>query len=267
MDMGKQRPDEGLSESLSAWNMSYGSDNPSLKNKGDKEMNNRPIQDVYFDVLRICYFSGYRGRGVEKLIEENRELQRCMRNADAVLINFPWTEWYSCDFEIFFYKFITACQNDHTAQWHRSKSNSDFPASATVIPVAVAEKCLAQIIECCGVGGNALLKIQNKNRHLRSFIEANSDIKAQLSFVTSWLDENESFFEELRQTLKHIFQNPQYECKLRPWIGRYYFDLWITRRKPAQDHQQDPLAKQVERIGYDELETTPYQNGYNRSTL
>lgn len=215
-------------------------------------MNNRPLQDVYFDVLRICCLSGYRGRGIEKLIEENRELLRCIRNADAVLMNFPWVEWYANDFEVFFYNMTAACQNDFTEQWEFSKNKKDFPASASAIPAEVAKKCLVQILECCGADGNALLQVQNKNRHLRSFIAANSDINAQLSFVVGWIDENELFFEELRQTLKHIFGNPQYEYRLRPWIGRYYFERWITRRKPAQVHQRDPLDKQEERPGHDE---------------
>lgn len=176
--------------------------------------------ETFFDVLQICCFSGGRQRGVEKLLQENTELLRCIRGADDTLINFPWVEWYANDFEDFFKKIIAAMQDDFPTigDFHKTKKE-DFTASVAELTMDVAERCLNKIIMCCGSAGSTLLQRQNQNRHLRHFIEVNNSVKNRLFFVCGWLDENESFFEELRQSLKHIFQNPQYERRLRTWIG------------------------------------------------
>lgn len=205
---------------------------------------NKTSQDVFFDVLRICYFSGSRKRGLEKLLQENSELWRCIRQEDDLLVNFPWVEGYANDFEIFFESLVTALHDDFPTVGEFYKTNHDFPVSAVEIPSEIAEKCLKRVVDCCGPNGKALLQRQNQNRHLLQFLVANSAIKDRLFFIAGWLDENESFFEELRQTLKHIFQNPQYERKLRTWIGSNYSDYWITRRKPIPVLPQESLDMQ-----------------------
>jgi len=82
---------------------------------------------------------------------------------------------------------------------------------------------MASLFVIFGRKGEKLQEIQNKNRIHLILIKSIPLLQENIGFVESWIEDNELFFEDVKEALDELFQFERQERDKIPWVGK---DLW-----------------------------------------
>lgn len=164
-------------------------------------MNEDQALQVLTQYLTVCRHSGYRGRGIQKRIQENENFLMCVEEAREVLRACPWFGDAVRSVGKFF-------QEIHSLVHTSSASDMDG--------------FLKGVINICGEYGQHLRTVQNTDRLLLILIKNVPCINDKIGFSESWIEDDELFFEDFRYASKHLFKPTMRPEIFYPWVGRTY---------------------------------------------
>lgn len=169
------------------------------------------IERAYDRFMLVCHKSGVRRRGLEKRLFETKNFLNVLNEVDYKHGIFHEMEWIKDDVRNIheFFHLINEC-------CFTIKSD-DYFSKAMVI---------AALISLSGKEGEKLKELQNKNRLHLIVIKSIPVLSKRIGFAESWIEDNELFFEDMKDALSEIFHfEKQTEDKI-PWVGN---DLRVLR--------------------------------------
>lgn len=192
-------------------------------------------RDILYRILKVLKESGYRRRGIEKRVQEHKNLIRSVHEIKKV---------------VDFYILMASSSND-TIINSFSKKNLTYENYMSMVSCVDIIGCffdglnlilnsniafdtnkdfLCKIFDICGHNGEHLFKTQNSNRMLLKLLYENPEIYIRIYYVECWIEENEIFFTDLSNAINYgLKENPSVnnKYKLIEWVGDNYEDILI----------------------------------------
>lgn len=192
-------------------------------------------RDILYRILKVLKESGYRRRGIEKRVQEHKNLIRSIYEIKKV---------------VDFYILMASSSND-TIVNSFSKKNLIYENYMSMVSCVDIIECffddlnlilnsnivfdtykdfLCKIFDICGYNSEHLFKTQNSNRMLLKLLYENPEIYIRISYVECWIEENEIFFTDLSNAINYgLKENPSVnnKYKLIEWVGNNYEDILI----------------------------------------
>ncbi|MBQ3170778.1 MAG: hypothetical protein IJB53_02465 [Mailhella sp.] len=178
------------------------------------------IDRVYDRFMHVCNKSGRRGKGLQTRLSDAGSFVRILSKLNHESNLFREMEWMIKNAEAI-HQFFSAI-NDccfATAPSEIVKGVIKLKKDTYVHRSMV----VASLFIIFGSKGERLQEIQNKNRIHLIFIKSIPLLQENIGFVESWIEDNELFFEDMKEALEEIFQFERQERDKIPWVGK---DLW-----------------------------------------
>lgn len=199
------------------------------------------------EIVYVCEFSGYRGMGLAKLIDETKNLVNAIAHAQNIFKDVSLTEMSYCAIGcLHFFESIARAFQDlfpGLAKFNQEPFSKHFPKDLSECELY---NCLQNIVDLCGQNGDKLQQYQNQNRFILHFLLENKAAETEIFYIGSWIDDNELFFEDLRYALRDIVDFSQNEGCMMTWLGDEYTPCLIANRTDQQACQPASVATPVE---------------------
>jgi hypothetical protein len=167
-------------------------------------------------VLRLC---GHRGRGVKNCLDQNLDMliafAKCNRQNDI-----SKSITFANSLCVFFRK-IVCFENSLTEEYDK------------------AEYYIYQLLSITGLKYEHVQKLQDGNRELYLFVNSNVHKFEKILYVTSWIIDNDIFFESMKYALGYCCS--ENNSRLYQWDNYDYSNFYMFKPPRVQQvYQSDP---------------------------